>query len=154
MAAARDPTDAPTPPPGSRPWRAAASSAVPPTIHVPWRSRPGRYALGADPMWGRIHAQQICCPFGHGIKDGWLVVTDDTHRCKHAAVADPRRECGSLVYVLGDNSRLGLLDVYEVDHKDMETIVKITDALETLAYLGAPIWRPPATPTRGDVARR
>lgn len=102
-------------------------------------------AAGGHRHSGWTHARALCCPQGHHIKDGWLKLGEDHIRCTFHG-------CDARLYVLAV-SRLGLMFVAEVAHDDMRAIATHADPLETLAYLGARLWRPPATPTRGDVAR-
>ncbi|GLC25081.1 hypothetical protein [Roseisolibacter agri] len=82
--------------------------------------------------------RELCCPRGHHIRDGALIVGEQPVRCQHRDVAG-RAPCGLLVWVIVD-TRSSAVYVAEVDWADVRAIKEHRDVQETLRYLGAPMW--------------
>lgn len=91
-------------------------------------------------------ADALCCPLGHHIKDGALVIGEQPMRCHERVAAG--RECSLLVWLIVDH-RSGATFVAEVDWQDVRTIQSHRSTSETLRYLGAMMW-PARQPRRHD----
>lgn len=117
------------------------------------RASARRYAHGdrRSMGWleGPIHTH-LCCPVGHHIRDGMLVVGEQFMRCQHRGTAGTT-PCGLLVWVaIVDPARPDRAFVAEVDYHDVTAIKQHRSLAETLLYLDAPMWpRIAATPRRG-----
>lgn len=105
------------------------------------RTTPRRYVHGDQRTAGWLRGsirEALCCPRGHHVRDGALILQQQLVRCEHRDVAGAQ-PCGLIMWVLPDH-RCGAAYVAEVDYADVEAIRTHRDFLETLAYLGGPYW--------------
>ncbi|GJG88708.1 hypothetical protein tb265_38890 [Gemmatimonadetes bacterium T265] len=101
-------------------------------------TRRTRYAHGDTRTAGWLDGpieSALCCARGHHVKDGALVTGEQPIRC-------PRDDCRGLLWVIV--TRSGAVFVAEVDWSDVRAIKALASVVETLRYLGAPIWPRPA----------
>lgn len=90
-----------------------------------------RYVHGATRTAGWIEVTQIQCPREHHIKDGFISISEDTFRCS---------KCGVLLWGLFV-PRVHLVILAEVDVEDIRVIKTHNTIVETMRYLGFPMWQ-------------
>ena len=103
------------------------------------------YATSDPPSDARVQGwlddgiRNLSCPrCGAHLKDGALVLSEHVFRCK-AKPGAGARECGALIWTT-HNLRANVTYAAEVTWQDVRTIQTHSTVLETLRYLGAPLW--------------